>query len=38
MTALLARLLRFIGLRRLADRISPTGSGGPGPNPPPNEQ
>lgn len=38
MTSLIVRLLRAIGLRRLAERISPAGSGGPGPNPPPDKQ
>lgn len=38
MMTVIASLLRAIGLRRLADRISPAGSGGPGPNPPPDKQ
>lgn len=33
----IARVLRWLGLRRLADRISPAGSGGPGPWRPPQE-
>lgn len=37
---MIARVLRWLG--RLADRIdppaTPQGSGGPGPNPPPNKQ
>ncbi len=33
----IARILRALGLRRLADRISPAGSGGPGPWRPPQE-